>query len=68
MVSTGYYFTATHPDGRIGIRYQPAERTLTAENIAHRERQSLRPVPVSGRVQRTDRGAIRVRARQAVTR
>ncbi len=67
MIPTGHYFTVTHPDGRIGIRYQPAERTLTAESVAHRERQSLRPVPVAGRVQRIDRGAIRVRARLAVS-
>lgn len=44
--STGSYYTVTHPDGRVGIRYRPAERPISATSAAHRERQALRAQPV----------------------
>lgn len=67
MLSTGHYYTITHPDGRIGIRYSPAERNVSLESAAHRERQALRPEPTPGRVVRMDRGAVRVRDRASIT-
>lgn len=64
MSTVGYYLVK-HFGGRVGIRYRGPEQTLTAENVAHRERQALRRTPVAGRVERTDRGALRIRAREA---
>ena len=64
MTSIGHYYTVTYPDGRTGIRYSPAERIVSPTNAGHRERQALHREPVSGRVARMDRGAIRVRNRK----
>jgi len=45
--STGSYYTVTHLDGRVGIRYRPVERPISAASAAHRERQALRARPVN---------------------